>query len=105
MNSKDVLSQKQQETAEAVTQMRNRLKAMGILEKTVNPPTNIESTPGLNNLPEFLPPPPPPAPNQLKEENDNDTASTVSGGSDLEPLKDHPEEDIDESSYRDLLRC
>lgn len=78
--------------------MRSRLKAMGILEKTGEP--NVSSPPKHLAQPEFFPPPPP-FPSDLKAEIDNDTASTVSGGSDLES---EVAEDLNESSYLNLLR-
>jgi hypothetical protein len=111
LNPKDILAQKQQDTAAAVTQMRERLKAMGILEKTTQ-------------VPPPRPPPPLPPPSFPSEDADSkrddvdaddETASTVSGGSDVvmdrdEGLKVDQEGDgeaedgIDEDAYRQLLR-
>jgi hypothetical protein len=123
INSKEMLFNKQQETAAAVSQMRNRLKAMGILEKTVamaeKDTANSQSTP-----PEFLPPPPPfpsatgaaavvSVPRQEKplpvphhppataadviavDNEDDDTVSTVSGGSALEEETVLDNDDLD----------
>lgn len=109
---------------------------MGILEKTA---AMAEEKPSGQAPPEFLPPPPPPLPvvalgsvpePQLKQEEllpvsiptlgagtavavldpDDDTVSTVSGGSDLQQEEENEqsngdqEDPIDESYYRELLR-
>jgi hypothetical protein len=127
INSKEALYHKQQETAAAVSQMRNRLKAMGILEKTVALAQEQEQG-ASNPPPEFLPPPPPlpspvaPASGSLQpkqgslaagagaavvavmDSEDDDTVSTVSGGSDLQEEEEDEEEPLDESFYRELLR-
>lgn len=105
----EAMNLKRQETASAVAQMRERLKSMGILD---NNSDNISKNPisgdnAVNNqsvldnskLPSYaIPPPLPPAfglegaeshsnnnPQQsLANEEDDDVASTVSGGSNLE---------------------
>jgi hypothetical protein len=114
LNSKDILAQKQQDTAAAVSQMRERLKAMGILEKTAQQKDCSNQPPH-----EFSPPPPPPPPffpsdDVGKADGDDDTVSTVSGGSDRVEVREglqvdgeveeEESEEIDEIAYRKLLR-
>jgi hypothetical protein len=109
----EALNAKRQETASAVSQMRDRLRAMGILEKT----TAQGRGPSVDSAPpppvpaggdeQFAPPPPPPSAcpptavalagggegegddseeDTVGELEDDDAASTVSGQSAVEQV-------------------
>ena len=119
----DALNAKRQETACAVSQMRERLRAMGILDKTIQPPPPAAS----DDEEVFAPPPPPASPTASvnpitthdavaasddagevseadtvggEEDTDNDVNCETSHSNEEEGLDVLPEQE----EYRDLLK-